>query len=192
MAFIPMVSERDRSYDIFSRMLNERIVFCTGTIEDEMASAIVAQLLILEAQDPEKDIYLYINSPGGVITAGLSIIDTMRFIKPDVSTVCIGQAASMGALILSCGTKGKRISLPNSRIMIHQPLGGAYGQASDIKIQYEEIERLKQLTNRMLAENTGQKLSVIEKKVDRDTFMSADEAMKFGLIDRVVASRSDI
>lgn len=196
MALVPMVLEQDgrgeRSFDIYSRMLRERIVFVTGEVEDNMAALIQAQLLYLESQDAEKDIFMYVNSPGGVVTAGMAIIDTMNFIKPDVSTVCMGQAASMGAMILSHGAKGKRISLPNSRIMIHQPSGGARGMASDIEISYREIQRLKEILNQMLADNCGQPLEVVEKKMDRDSFMSAQEALAFGLIDRVVASRNDI
>lgn len=196
MAMVPMVLEQDgrseRSFDIYSRLLRDRIIFCADQIEDHMASVIQAQLLYLESVDAEKDIYLYVNSPGGIVTAGLGLIDTMNFIKPDVCTVCIGQAASMGAMILSSGAKGKRISLTNSRIMIHQPSGGARGMASDIEISYKEIQRLKEILNQMLANNCGQPLKVIEEKMDRDTFMSSDEAKAFGLVDRVVNSRADI
>nr|MBP3725460.1 ATP-dependent Clp endopeptidase proteolytic subunit ClpP [Campylobacter sp.] len=188
--YIPYVVERtskgERSYDIYSRLLKDRIIMLSGEIDDAMASAIVAQMLFLEAEDPDKDIYLYINSPGGVITSGFSIYDTMNYIKPDVSTICIGQAASMGAFLLSCGTSGKRYALPNSRIMIHQPLGGARGQATDIEIQAKEILRLKEILNGILAKNTGQKLSKISKDTDRDFFMSAEDAMKYGIIDKVI------
>ncbi|AII15404.1 ATP-dependent ClpAP/ClpXP protease, proteolytic subunit ClpP [Campylobacter iguaniorum] len=188
--YVPYVVERtskgERSYDIYSRLLKDRIIMLSGEIEDSMASAIVAQMLFLEAEDPDKDIYLYINSPGGVVTSGFSIYDTMNYIKPDVCTICIGQAASMGAFLLSCGTKGKRYALPNSRIMIHQPLGGARGQATDIEIQAKEILRLKEVLNGTLAKNTGQKLAKIAKDTDRDFFMSAEEAAQYGLIDKVL------
>lgn len=187
---IPYVIERtsrgERSYDIYSRLLKDRIIMLSGEINDEVASSIVAQLLFLEAEDPKKDIYLYINSPGGVVTSGYSIYDTMNYIKPDVSTICIGQAASMGAFLLSCGTKGKRYSLPNSRIMIHQPLGGARGQATDIEIQAKEILRMKKNLNEILAKNTGQDIEKIEKDTDRDFFMSANDALEYGLIDEVL------
>ncbi|GAA7062970.1 ATP-dependent Clp endopeptidase proteolytic subunit ClpP [Helicobacter pylori] len=190
MGYIPYVIENtdrgERSYDIYSRLLKDRIVLLSGEINDSVASSIVAQLLFLEAEDPEKDIGLYINSPGGVITSGLSIYDTMNFIRPDVSTICIGQAASMGAFLLSCGAKGKRFSLPHSRIMIHQPLGGAQGQASDIEIISNEILRLKGLMNSILAQNSGQSLEQIAKDTDRDFYMSAKEAKKYGLIDKVL------
>ena len=186
--YVPVVVERtsrgERSYDIYSRLLKDRIVMLSGEIEDGMAASIVAQLLFLEAEDPEKDIYLYINSPGGVITSGFSIFDTMNYIKPDVCTICIGQAASMGAFLLSCGAPGKRYALPNSRIMIHQPLGGARGQASDIEIQAREILRLKEILNGILAKNTGQKLNKIVKDTERDFFMSSHEAKEYGLIDK--------
>lgn len=188
--YIPYVIEKtsrgERSYDIYSRLLKDRIVMLSGEIEDSLASSIVAQLLFLEAEDPDKDIYLYINSPGGVITSGFSIYDTMNYIKPSVCTICIGQAASMGAFLLSCGEKGKRFALPNSRIMIHQPLGGARGQATDIEIQAREIIRLKSILNEILAKNTGQKLAKIAKDTDRDFFMSANEAKEYGLIDKVL------
>lgn len=188
--YIPYVIEKtsrgERSYDIYSRLLKDRIVMLSGEIEDSLSSSIVAQLLFLEAEDPEKDIYLYINSPGGVITSGFSIYDTMNYIKPSVCTICIGQAASMGAFLLSCGEKGKRFALPNSRIMIHQPLGGARGQATDIEIQAREILRLKSILNDILAQNTGQKLAKIAKDTDRDFFMSASEAKEYGLIDKVL------
>lgn len=191
-----MVLEQDgrseRSFDIYSRLLRERIVYCVGEVEDNMAALIVAQLLYLESVDPEKDITMYVNSPGGVVTAGLGIINTMRFIKPDVSTICIGQAASMGAMILSSGAKGKRFSLPDSRIMIHQPSGGARGMASDIEISFHEIQRLKARLNEMLVENTGQPLSVIEAKMDRDTWLSAQAGVEFGLIDQVLTTRADL
>ncbi|WP_195834715.1 ATP-dependent Clp endopeptidase proteolytic subunit ClpP [Helicobacter pylori] len=190
MGYIPYVIENtdrgERSYDIYSRLLKDRIVLLSGEINDSVASSIVAQLLFLEAEDPEKDIGLYINSPGGVITSGLSIYDTMNFIRPDVSTICIGQAASMGAFLLSCGAKGKRFSLPHSRIMIHQPLGGAQGQASDIEIISNEILRLKGLMNYILAQNSGQSLEQIAKDTDRDFYMSAKEAKEYGLIDKVL------
>lgn len=188
--YVPVVVERtsrgERSYDIYSRLLKDRIIMLSGAINDEVASSIVAQLLFLEAEDPDKDIYLYINSPGGVITSGFSIYDTMNYIKPDICTICIGQAASMGAFLLSCGTKGKRYALPNSRIMIHQPLGGARGQAADIEIQAREILRLKEILNSILAKNTGQKISKIIKDTDRDYFMSSAEAKDYGLIDKIL------
>lgn len=188
--YIPYVIEKtsrgERSYDIYSRLLKDRIVMLSGEIHDELAASIVAQLLFLEAEDPDKDIYLYINSPGGVITSGFSIYDTMNYIKPSVCTICIGQAASMGAFLLSCGEKSKRFALPNSRIMIHQPLGGARGQATDIEIQAKEILRMKEILNQILAQNTGQKLAKIAKDTDRDFFMSANEAKEYGLIDKVL------
>ena len=188
--YVPVVVERtsrgERSYDIYSRLLKDRIVMLSGEIEDGMAASIVAQLLFLEAEDPDQDIYLYINSPGGVITSGFSIYDTMNYIKPDVCTICIGQAASMGAFLLSCGAPGKRYALPNSRIMIHQPLGGARGQATDIEIQAREILRLKEILNGILAKNTGQKLSKIVKDTERDFFMSSAEAKEYGLVDKIL------
>ncbi|HED6008525.1 TPA: ATP-dependent Clp endopeptidase proteolytic subunit ClpP [Campylobacter coli] len=188
--YIPYVIEKtsrgERSYDIYSRLLKDRIIMLSGEIHDELAASIVAQLLFLEAEDPTKDIYLYINSPGGVITSGFSIYDTMNYIKPDVCTICIGQAASMGAFLLSCGTEGKRFALPNSRIMIHQPLGGARGQATDIEIQAKEILRLKTILNDILAKNTKQKVAKIVKDTERDFFMSAQEAKEYGLIDKVL------
>lgn len=188
--FIPYVIEKssrgERSYDIYSRLLKDRIIMLSGEIHDELAASIVAQLLFLEAEDPTKDIYLYINSPGGVITSGFSIYDTMNYIKPDVYTICIGQAASMGAFLLSCGAEGKRFALPNSRIMIHQPLGGARGQATDIEIQAKEILRLKTILNDILAKNTKQKVAKIAKDTERDFFMSAQEAKEYGLIDKVL------
>ena len=183
---IEQTSRGERSYDIYSRLLKDRIIMLSGEIEDSMASAIVAQLLFLEAEDPDKDIYLYINSPGGVVTSGFSIYDTMNYIKPDVCTICIGQAASMGAFLLSCGAKGKRYALPNSRIMIHQPLGGAQGEATDMEITVKEILRIKENLNKILAQNTGQKLAKIEKDTDRDFFMSAKEAAEYGIIDKVL------
>ncbi|MBK1971111.1 ATP-dependent Clp endopeptidase proteolytic subunit ClpP [Campylobacter sp. TTU_617] len=191
--YIPYVIEKtsrgERSYDIYSRLLKDRIVMLGGEINDDLASSIVAQLLFLEAEDPQKDIYLYINSPGGVITSGFSIYDTMNYIKPDICTICIGQAASMGAFLLSCGTEGKRFALPNSRIMIHQPLGGARGQASDIEIQAKEILRLKSILNEILAKNTKQKLAKIVKDTERDFFMSSNEAKEYGLIDKVLEKK---
>mgnify|MGYP002477345262 CR=1 FL=1 len=194
MSYIPYVVEKtgrgERSYDIYSRLLKDRIIMLSGEINDAVASTVVAQLLFLEAEDPEKDIYLYINSPGGVITSGMSIYDTMNYIKPDVCTICIGQAASMGAFLLSSGTKGKRYSLPHSRIMIHQPLGGAQGQATDIQIQAKEIQRMKEMLNQMIADQTGQPLEVIEKDTDRDNFMSATEAQTYGLIDKVITNHN--
>lgn len=187
---IPYVIEQtirgERSYDIYSRLLKDRIVMLSGEIDDAVASSIVAQLLFLEAEDPDKDIYLYINSPGGVVTSGFSIYDTMNYIKPDVSTICIGQAASMGAFLLSCGAKGKRYALPNSRIMIHQPLGGAQGQATDIEIQAKEILRMKEILNNILSQNSGKDLAQVEKDTDRDFFMSAEDAVQYGLIDQVL------
>jgi ATP-dependent Clp protease protease subunit len=188
--YVPVVIEKtgrgERSYDIYSRLLKDRIVMLSGEVHDDVASSIVAQMLFLEAEDPEKDIYFYINSPGGVITSGFSIYDTMNYIKPDVVTICIGQAASMGAFLLSCGAKDKRFALPNARIMIHQPLGGAQGQATDIEIQAKEILRVKETINNILAKNTGQKLAKITKDTDRDFFMSAYEAKEYGLIDKVL------
>lgn len=188
--YVPVVVEKtgrgERSYDIYSRLLKDRIIMLSGEINDAVASSIVAQLLFLEAEDPEKDIYLYINSPGGVVTSGFSIYDTMNYIKPDICTICIGQAASMGAFLLSSGTKGKRYALPNARIMIHQPLGGAQGQATDIEIQAKEILRLKQVLNEILAKNCNQKLPKIIKDTERDFFMSADESCEYGLIDKVL------
>ena len=194
MALVPMVIEQtsrgERSFDIYSRLLKERVIFLTGQVEDHMANLIVAQMLFLEAENPDKDIHFYINSPGGSVTAGMSIYDTMRFIKPDVSTLCIGQAASMGAFLLSAGTKGKRFALPNSRVMIHQPLGGFQGQASDIAIHAKEILSIKDKLNRMLAEHSGQPLEQIEKDTDRDNFLSAEEAREYGLIDQVLSRRA--
>lgn len=190
MSFVPIVVEQsnrgERSYDIYSRLLKDRIVFIGGPIDDHVANLIIAQLLFLEAEDPEKDIHLYINSPGGVVTAGLAIYDTMQYIKPDVSTICMGSAASMGAFLLSAGAKGKRYALPHSRIMIHQPLGGARGQATDIEIQAREILRLRELLNEALVNHTGQSLEKIQQDTERDFFMSAEQAKEYGLIDAVV------
>jgi len=192
-ALVPMVvqqtSRGERSYDIFSRLLNDRIVFLADEVNDTTASLVVAQLLYLESQDADKDIYFYINSPGGSVSAGMAIYDTMQFIKCDVSTICIGMAASMGAFLLAAGTKGKRLALPHSEIMIHQPLGGARGQASDIKIQAEQILKTKATLNQILAENTGKPLEVIERDTDRDNYMTAQEAMEYGLVDKVIAKR---
>ncbi len=192
-ALVPMVVEQtnrgERSYDIFSRLLNDRIVFLSDEVNDATASLVVAQMLFLEASDPDKDISFYINSPGGSVTAGMAIYDTMQFIKCDVSTICIGMAASMGAFLLSSGTKGKRFALPHSEVMIHQPLGGARGQASDIQIQAEQILKTKATLNRILAENTGKPLEIIEKDTDRDNYMTAEEAMAYGLVDRVLTKR---
>ena len=188
--FVPIVVEQsnrgERSYDIYSRLLKDRIVFLGGGINDEVANLVVAQLLFLEAEDPDKDIHLYINSPGGVVTAGLAIYDTMKYIKPDVSTICIGQAASMGAILLTAGAKGKRFALPLARIMIHQPLGGAQGQSTDIQIQAREILRLREVLNEILTSHTGQPLDKIVTDTERDNFMSAEEAMAYGLIDKVI------
>jgi len=190
MNYIPYVVEKtgrgERSYDIYSRLLKDRIVMLSGEVNDQVASTIVAQFLFLEAEDPEKDIFFYINSPGGVVTAGMAIFDTMNYIRPDVATICIGQAASMGAFLLSSGEKGKRYCLPHSRVMIHQPLGGAQGQASDIAIQAEEILRMKKELNGILAKNTGQSVKKIEKDTDRDNFMSALECVEYGMIDKVL------
>lgn len=192
-ALVPMVVEQtsrgERSYDIYSRLLKERVIFLVGQVEDQMANLIVAQMLFLESENPEKDIHLYINSPGGSVTAGMAIYDTMRFIKPNVSTMCIGQAASMGAFLLSAGEKGKRFILPNSRVMIHQPLGGFQGQASDIQIHAQEILQIKERLNQALAEHTGQDLATIERDTDRDNFLSADAAVEYGLVDKVVSQR---
>jgi len=193
---VPMVVEQtskgERSYDIYSRLLKERIIFLSGQVQDQVSSLIVAQLLFLESEDPKKDIYFYINSPGGVVTSGLAMYDTMQYIKPDVATLCIGQAASMGSLLLSAGAPGKRFSLPNSRVMIHQPSGGFQGQATDIEIHAQEILKLKKRLNSIYASHTGQKISVIEKAMERDNFMSAQEAKDFGLIDKVIQNRIDI
>lgn len=190
MSLIPMVVEQDgrgeRAYDIYSRLLKDRIIFLGSGINDQVANAIVAQLLFLDAQDPGKDIHLYINSPGGSITSGMAIFDTMQFIKSDVSTICVGMAASMGAFLLAAGAKGKRFALPNSEVMIHQPLGGAEGQASDIQIRANRIIKMRDRLNTILAERTGQPFERIEKDTDRDNFMSAEEALKYGLIDKVI------
>ncbi|MEA2049131.1 MAG: ATP-dependent Clp endopeptidase proteolytic subunit ClpP [Campylobacterota bacterium] len=191
MAYVPVVVEQtgrgERSYDIYSRLLKDRIIMLSGEVNDQVASTVVAQLLFLEAEDPEKDIYLYINSPGGVVTAGMSMFDTMNYIKPDICTICIGQAASMGAFLLSAGTPGKRFALPNARIMIHQPSGGAQGQSTDIQIQAQEIQRLKDALNQLLADHTGQEFEKVEQDTERDNFMSAQEAFEYGLIDKVIA-----
>ena len=193
MALVPVVIEQtsrgERSYDIYSRLLNDRIIMLCDEVNDTTASLVVAQMLFLEGQDPDKDIHLYINSPGGSVTAGMAIYDTMNYIKCDVSTICIGMPASMGAFLLSCGAKGKRIALPNSEIMIHQPMGGAKGQATDIKIHAEWILKIKSRLNRIMAEQTGQPLETIERDTERDNFMSADEAKNYGLIDKVIAKR---
>ncbi len=190
MAVIPYVIEKtergERAYDIYSRLLEDRIVFLVGQVEDQGANSIIAQLFFLESQDPKKDVFFYINSPGGVVTAGMAIYDAMEYIACDVVTVCIGQAASMGAFLLSCGTKGKRLALPHARIMIHQPLGGAQGQASDIEIHAKEIMRMKAELNAILAQNTGQPMDKIKKDTDRDFFMTAEEALEYGLIDKIV------
>lgn len=190
---VPMVVEQtprgERSYDIYSRLLKERIIFITGSIEDHMANLVVAQMLFLESENPEADISLYINSPGGVVTAGLAIYDTMQFIRPDVSTICTGQAASMGSFLLAAGAKGKRYALPNSRVMIHQPLGGFQGQASDIEIHAQEILDLKQRLNQMLAQHTGKPAGTIAKDTDRDHFMTAKEAKAYGIVDEVIEQR---
>jgi ATP-dependent Clp protease protease subunit len=196
MALVPMVVEQtsrgERSYDIFSRLLKERIIFLTGQVEDQMANLIVAQMLFLEAENPEKDIYLYINSPGGVITAGMSIYDTMQFIKPDVSTICLGQACSMGSFLLTAGAKGKRYALPNSRVMIHQPLGGFQGQATDIDIHAREILKVKNRMNTLMAQHTGKSLEEIERDTERDRFLSASEAVEYGLVDKVMTHRGEL
>ena len=193
VGLVPMVVEQtsrgERSYDIYSRLLKERVVFVVGQIEDYMANLIVAQLLFLESENPDKDIHVYINSPGGSVTAGLSIYDTMQFIKPDISTMCLGQAASMGAFLLSGGTKGKRFCLPNARTMIHQPSGGAQGQATDIDIQAREILIIRERLNRLMAEHTGQPLEVIERDTERDRFMDAQQSKEYGLVDEVVTAR---
>ena len=197
LGLIPMVIEQsgrgERSFDIYSRLLKERVIFLVGEVNDQSANLVVAQLLFLESENPDKDIFFYINSPGGSVTAGMSVFDTMNFIKPDVSTLCLGQAASMGAFLLSAGAKGKRFALPNSRIMIHQPLisGGLGGQASDIEIHARELIKLKQTLNELLAKHTGQPIEKIERDTDRDNFMSADAAQEYGLIDQVIATRED-
>ena len=194
LGLIPMVIEQsgrgERSYDIYSRLLKERVIFLIGPVNDMTANLVVAQLLFLEAENPDKDISLYINSPGGSVTAGMSIYDTMQFVKPDVSTLCIGQAASMGAFLLAAGAKGKRFSLPNSRVMIHQPSGGFQGQSSDIQIQAKEIMYLREKLNAILANHTGRSAEEIDRDTERDNFMSADESVKYGMIDKVIAKRS--
>ena len=196
MALVPMVLEQDgrseRSFDLYSRLLRDRIVFLTGEVEDHMANLIVGQLLYLESVDPEKDISLYINSPGGAVTAGLGIRDTMNFVKPDVVTICVGQACSMGAMLLTAGAKGKRFILPDSRVMFHQPSGGARGMASDIEIQYREIQKMKDRLSEMVVEGTGQPRDVVDKVMDRDTFMSAQEALEFGCVDRIIKHRDEV
>ena len=196
LGLVPMVIEQtargERSFDIYSRLLKERVIFLVGQVEDHMANLIVAQLLFLESENPDKDIHLYINSPGGSVTAGMSIYDTMQFIKPDVSTMCIGQAASMGALLLTGGAHGKRFCLPNSRMMIHQPLGGFQGQASDIEIHAREILTLKDKLNQIMADHTGQDLDVIAQDTDRDNFLSAQEAVDYGLVDKIISHRESI
>jgi ATP-dependent Clp protease protease subunit len=193
---VPIVVEQtprgERSFDIYSRLLKERVVFLTGEVEDNISSLLVAQLLFLESEDPEKDIYLYVNSPGGVITSGMAIYDTMQYIKPDVATLCIGQACSMGSMLLTAGAKGKRYALPNARVMIHQPLGGFRGQATDIEIHAQEILKTKERMNKLYMHHTGQPLEVIKEKVERDCFLSAQEAKDFGLVDQVVANRKAI
>jgi len=193
MSYIPYVIEKtgrgERSYDIYSRLLKDRIIMLSGEVNDPVASSIVAQLLFLEAEDPQKDIYFYINSPGGVITSGMAIYDTMNYIRPDICTICIGQAASMGAFLLSSGAKGKRYALPHARIMIHQPLGGAQGQATDIEIQAKEILRMKAELNEIMAKNSGQSIKKLEKDTDRDNFMSAAEAVEYGIIDEVLLQK---
>ncbi|MDM8540412.1 ATP-dependent Clp endopeptidase proteolytic subunit ClpP [Desulfococcaceae bacterium HSG9] len=196
MPIVPMVIEQssrgERAYDIYSRLLKDRILFLGSAMNDEIANLIIAQLLFLESEDPDKDINFYINSPGGVVTAGLAVYDTMQYIKPDIACVCIGQAASMGAVLLAAGTKGKRYALPHSRILIHQPLGGAQGQASDIAIQAKEILRMRETLNQILADHTGKELEEIEVDTDRDFFMSGKDAQAYGIIDHVMASRDDI
>ena len=192
-SLVPIVVEQtargERSYDIYSRLLKERVIFLVGQVEDHMANLVVAQLLFLEAENPDKDIHLYINSPGGSVTAGMSIYDTMQFIKPDVSTMCLGQACSMGSFLLAAGAKGKRYCLPNARTMIHQPSGGAQGQASDIHIQAQEILKIRERLNTIMAEHTGRSVDEIARDTERDNFMSAEESMKYGLIDKVLSSR---
>lgn len=195
-ALVPMVVEQtargERSYDIYSRLLKERVIFIVGQVEDHMANLVVAQMLFLESENPDKDIHLYINSPGGSVTAGMSIYDTMQFIKPNVSTMCIGQACSMGAFLLNAGAEGKRYCLPNSRVMIHQPSGGAQGQATDIQIQANNIQETKDRLNRIMAKHSGQTIEQIAQDTERDNFMSADEALKYGLIDKVLENRNAV
>ncbi len=196
MPLIPMVIEQssrgERAYDIYSRLLKDRIIFLGSAMNDEIANLLIAQLLFLESEDPDKDINFYINSPGGLVTAGLAVYDTMQYIKPDIATVCIGQAASMGALLLTAGSQGKRYSLPNARILIHQPMGGFQGQASDIEIQAKEILRMKDSLNAILVRHTGKTIDQIKRDTDRDYFMSADEARNYGIIDHVIANRQDL
>lgn len=196
MTLVPMVIEQtsrgERAYDIYSRLLKDRIIFLGSAVNDDIANLLIAQLLFLESDDPDKDINFYINSPGGVVTSGLAVYDTMQYIKPDIATVCIGQAASMGALLLSAGAKGKRYSLPNSRILIHQPMGGSQGQASDIAIQAKEILRMRDTLNRVLAFHTGNDLDKIQEDTDRDFFMSGEEAKDYGIIDNVIVNRDDL
>jgi ATP-dependent Clp protease protease subunit len=196
LGLVPMVIEQtgrgERSFDIYSRLLKERVIFCVGQVEDQMANLIVAQLLFLESENPDKDIHLYINSPGGSVTAGLSIYDTMQFIKPDVSTICLGQAASMGAVLLAAGAHGKRYALPNARTMIHQPLGGAQGQSTDIQIQAKEILLIRERLNQILADHTQQSVETINTDTDRDNFMSAEKSKEYGLIDEVLNKRPDL
>jgi len=196
MALIPMVIEHsskgERAYDIYSRLLKDRIIFLGSAINDEISNLLIAQLLYLESEDPEKDINFYINSPGGVVTAGMAVYDTMQYIKPEIATLCVGQAASMGAVLLAAGTSGKRYSLPNSRILIHQPMGGFQGQASDIEIQAREILRLKEKLNLILSSHTGQDLKIIQTDTDRDFFMNGEEAEKYGLVDHVITDRKDL
>lgn len=196
MNYVPMVVEQsgqgERAYDIYSRLLKERIIFLGGSIDDNIANVVVAQLLFLESEDPDKDIHLYINSPGGVVTAGLAIYDTMQYIKPDVATICIGQAASMGSVLLAAGAKGKRFSLPYSRIMIHQPLGGVQGQSTDIQIQAKEILRIREIINDILHKHTGQTIKKLNEDTERDNFMSAIEAKKYGIIDEVINRESEV
>lgn len=194
LGLVPMVVEQtakgERSYDIYSRLLKERVIFLVGQVEDHMANLIVAQMLFLESENPDKDISLYINSPGGSVTAGMAIYDTMQFVKPNISTLCIGQACSMGAFLLAGGAEGKRFALPNSRVMIHQPLGGYQGQASDIEIHAQEILKMRETLNRILSHHTGRKLKELERDTDRDNFMSAEEAANYGIVDSVIAARS--
>ena len=196
MPIVPMVIEQssrgERAYDIYSRLLKDRIIFLGTAINDEVANLLIAQLLFLESEDPDKDINFYINSPGGVVTAGLAVYDTMQYIKPEIATVCIGQAASMGALLLTAGAAGKRYSLPNSRILIHQPMGGFQGQASDIEIQAKEILRMKETLNKILVRHTGKNIKQIQKDTDRDYFLSGEEAQKYGIIDHVITNRDDL
>ena len=195
LGLVPMVIEQsgrgERAYDIYSRLLKERVVFLVGAVNEVTANLIVAQLLFLESENPDKDIYFYINSPGGSVSAGMAIYDTMQFVKPDVSTLCVGQAASMGSLLLAAGTKGKRFCLPNSRVMIHQPMGGFQGQASDIEIHAREILYLKKRLNEILAHHTGQKIEQIERDTDRDTFLAGEDAVKYGLVDKVLTRRAE-